>query len=107
MVKVTKTSMEGNDWADIAAEISTPRWSDTVMFRFVRTQGNIGEFVVRDFHAHIKETKAGKGVCMGIGNYTDEAKRFTQARLLDLVEKPALRNILSTLDSKIPKAAIR
>jgi hypothetical protein len=97
-VKITKTSMEGNDWADVLAEIDTPKWSDSVMFRFIRTQGNVGEFVLRDFQARIKETKAGKGVCMSVGVYSEEAKRFTQARLIDLVEKPRLQILLNNLD---------
>jgi tetratricopeptide (TPR) repeat protein len=102
-VKITKTTMEANDWADVIAEVNTAKWSDIVMFRFIRTQGNIGEFVVRDFQAHIKDVKAGKGICMSIGRYSDEARRFTQARLIDLVEKDQLQNILSSLDTLLQK----
>jgi hypothetical protein len=106
-VKITKTQMTNNDWADVEAEIDTPKWSDTVMFRFIRSTGNVGEYVLRDFHARIKEIKAGKGICMSVGNFSDEAKRFTQARLIDLVEKGHLESILASLDSKIPEAAIK
>jgi restriction endonuclease Mrr len=69
------------------------------MFRFIRTQGNVGEFIVRDFHAHIKEVKAGKGICMSVGRYSDEARRFTQARLIDLVEKEQLLTLLAELNN--------
>ena len=97
-VKITQTNVEGREWADILAEIDTVKWSDIIGFRFVRTQGNIGELVVRDFHAHLKDVKAGKGICFGIGAFTDEAKRFTEARLIELVEKTRLTDILAKVD---------
>jgi tetratricopeptide (TPR) repeat protein len=96
-VKITKTEMT-NDWADVAAEIDTPKWSDVVMFRFIRTQGAIGEFVLRDFQSHLKEIKAGKGICMGAGIFSDDAKLFTEARLIDLIEKERFLEILKSID---------
>jgi tetratricopeptide (TPR) repeat protein len=98
-VKITEITMERNDWADILADIDTPQWSDSVMFRFIRLQGAIGEMVVRDFHGHIKEVKAGKGICITVGNYTDEAKHFTEARLIDLVEKHKFLQVLNKIDT--------
>jgi len=99
-VKITNISVNKNEWADITAEIDTPKWSDLLMFRFIRTQGSIGELIVRDFHSHLKEVKAGKGVCITVGNFTEEAKRYTEARLIDLIEKERLQAILNSLDSK-------
>ena len=99
-VKITNISVHKNEWADILAEIDTPKWSDLIMFRFIRTQGSIGELIVRDFHSHLKDVKAGKGVCVTVGNFTEEAKRYTEARLIDLIEKEKLQAILNTLDAK-------
>jgi tetratricopeptide (TPR) repeat protein len=99
-VKISNISVNKNEWADITAEIDTPKWSDVIMFRFIRTQGSIGELIVRDFHSHLKEVKAGKGVCITVGNFTEEAKRYTEARLIDLIEKERLQAILNGLDSK-------
>ncbi|MDR0444408.1 MAG: tetratricopeptide repeat protein [Treponema sp.] len=99
-VKVTNISVNKNEWADILAEIDTPKWSDLIMFRFIRTQGSIGELIVRDFHSHLKEVKAGKGVCMTVGAFTEEARKYTEARLIDLIEKDRLQAILNGLDSK-------
>ena len=103
-VKITNISVNKSEWADILAEIDTPKWSDLIMFRFIRTQGSIGELIVRDFHSHLKEVKAGKGVCMTVGNFTEEAKRYTEARLIDLIEKERLQAVLNSLDTK-PTAA--
>jgi tetratricopeptide (TPR) repeat protein len=99
-VKITNISVQKNEWADILAEVNTPKWSDLIMFRFIRTQGSIGELIVRDFHSHLKEVKAGKGVCMTVGVYSEEAKRYTEARLIDLIEKDRLTAILNAVDAK-------
>ncbi|MCL2128445.1 MAG: tetratricopeptide repeat protein [Treponema sp.] len=99
-VKITNISVNKNEWADILAEVNTPKWSDSIMFRFIRTQGAIGELIVRDFHSHLKEVKAGKGICITVGTFTDEAKRYTEARLIDLIEKDRLTAILNNVDAK-------
>jgi len=99
-VKFINISVNKNEWADILAEMNTPKWSDTIMFRFIRTQGIVGELVVRDFHSHLKEVKAGKGICITVGNFNEEAKRYTEARLIDLIEKERLSVILNSVDAK-------
>jgi tetratricopeptide (TPR) repeat protein len=104
-VKITNISVNKSEWADLLAEVDTPKWSDLVMFRFIRTQGSIGELIVRDFHSHLKEVKAGKGICITVGNYTDEAKRYTEARLIDLIEKDRLSAMLNTVDAKAQTTA--
>ena len=99
-IKITNISVNKNEWADILAEVDTSKWSDLVMFRFIRTQGSIGELIVRDFHSHVKEVKAGKGICIAVGTFSEEAKRYTEARLIDLIEKEKLTAILNTVDAK-------
>ena len=99
-VKITNISVNKSDWADITAEVDTPKWSDFIMFRFIRSQGSIGELIVRDFHSHLKEIKAGKGICIAVGQFTEEAKRYTEARLIDLIEKEKLQAILNSVDTK-------
>jgi tetratricopeptide (TPR) repeat protein len=99
-IKITNISLNKNEWADLLAEVDTPKWSDLVMFRFIRTQGAIGELTVRDFHSHLKEVKAGKGICIAVGNFSEEAKRYTEARLIELIEKDKLNIILNTVDAK-------
>jgi predicted Zn-dependent protease len=103
-VKITNIAVNKNEWADILAEVDTPKWSDLIMFRFIRTQGAIGELIVRDFHSHLKEVKAGKGICITVGSFTEEAKRYTEARLIDLIEKDRLSAILNSVDAKTQAA---
>jgi tetratricopeptide (TPR) repeat protein len=104
-VKITNIAVNKNEWADILAEIDTSKWSDVVMFRFIRSQGSVGELIVRDFHSHLKEVKAGKGICITVGAFSDEAKRYTEARLIDLIEKEKLAVILNSVDSKAQAVA--
>jgi tetratricopeptide (TPR) repeat protein len=103
-VKITNIAVNKNEWADLVAEIDTPKWSDIIMFRFIRSQGAIGELIVRDFHSHLKEVKAGKGICMTVGTFKEEAKHYTEARLIDLIEKDRLSAILNTVDAKAASA---
>lgn len=100
-VKIIDISVQKNEYADILAEVETSKWEDLVQFRFVRTTGQIGELILREFHAKIKETKAGKGYCMTTGTFTDEAKKFVEARLIDLIEKDRLVKILNSVDSGV------
>ena len=102
-VKITNISVQKNEWTDILAEIDTPKWSDLVMFRFNRSQGSVGELIVRDFHSHIKEVKAGKGICITPGGFSEEAKRYTEARLIDLITKERLVSMLNTLEARAAK----
>ncbi|MDR2160128.1 MAG: tetratricopeptide repeat protein [Treponema sp.] len=104
-IKITNITVNKSEWADILTEVDTPKWSDVIMFRFIRTQGAVGELVVRDFHSHLKEVKAGKGICTTVGNFTDEAKRYTEARLIDLIEKDRLNAMLNSVNAKTPAAA--
>ncbi|CEM62504.1 tetratricopeptide repeat protein [Treponema phagedenis] len=82
---------------DIVAEIDTPKWADLVIFRFFRSQGAVGELILRDFYGRIKELKAGKGICMTAGTFTEEAGRFGEGRPVDLYDKKRLNKILNTL----------
>jgi HJR/Mrr/RecB family endonuclease len=103
-VKISNITVSKNDWADILTEVDTPKWSDVIMFRFIRTQGAVGELIVRDFHSQLKEVKAGKGICITVGTFTDEAKRYTEARLIDLIEKEKLSVMLNTVDARAAAA---
>jgi tetratricopeptide (TPR) repeat protein len=105
-VKITDISVQKNDFADILAEIETSKWQDVVLFRFIRSSGSIGELAVRDFHARVKDVKAGKGLCISGGVFTDEAKKFVEARLIDLIEKPQLMNLLHGIDARMRGAFV-
>jgi len=100
-VKIVDISINKNEWADILAEVETRKWQDVVLFRFIRTQGTVGELTLRDFHSRIKELKAGKGYCLTTGAFSEEAKKFVEARLIDLIEKERIGKILDSVDASV------
>jgi tetratricopeptide (TPR) repeat protein len=99
-VKITDISVFA-DYSDVVAEIDTPKWSDIVIFRFFRSQGAVGELLLRDFHGRIKDLKAGKGICLSAGMFTEESRRFTEGRPIDLYDKDRLNKILNAVDSGV------
>jgi tetratricopeptide (TPR) repeat protein len=98
-IKITDISVIRNEYADILADVETKKWQDVVMFRFIRSTGAVGELTLRDLYAKIKEMKAGKGYCITAGSFSDEARRFVEARLIDLIEKSGLIKVLNSIDN--------
>lgn len=96
-VKIEDINM-GSVYTDIVAFVSNPRWEDTQLFRFFRTNGSTGELYLRDFHGHMKDINSDRGYCITAGTFTDEARKFTEGRPIDLVEKPQLTKILKALE---------
>lgn len=88
--KLLNISINKNDYADILAEIHTKRWEDIVLFRFIRTTGTTGELLIRDFYTSCKDHKADRGFCITAGDFSDSAKQFVEARLIDLIDKKGI-----------------
>ncbi|MGP1587307.1 MAG: tetratricopeptide repeat protein [Treponemataceae bacterium] len=97
-VKITNINVT-SECAEILSEIDTDKWEDNVIFRFYRTTGSTGELFIRDFHAKIRDEKAGRGICFTAGTYTEEAKAFIDGRPIDLIEKTQLARLLSKVES--------
>jgi tetratricopeptide (TPR) repeat protein len=95
--KVADIQVRKGEYADILTEVETPSWADVVLYRFVRTTGQVGELMLRDMYGHIKEVKAGRGFCICAGTFSPGAKKFVEARFIDLIDKPVLLKQLSKL----------
>lgn len=93
-VKITDISSNRNEYVDILAEVSTAKWEDTVLFRFVRSNSAVGELVLRDLYSRTKEVHAGRGLCICAGNFSEGATAFVEARLIDLIDKEELDKLL-------------
>jgi tetratricopeptide (TPR) repeat protein len=93
--KLLNISFRQSEYVDIVAEVDTAKWSDIILFRFVRTTGTIGELMLRDLYAKLKEIKGGRGVCIAPATYSDGAKSFVEARIIDLIDKPSLIKLLA------------
>lgn len=96
-IKVTDISVQKGEYVDLLAEIKTKKWEDIVLFRFTRLDGQVGELFVRDLYARTKEVHAGRAFCCAPGSFSKEAKQFVEARLIDLVEKSQLMQLLQKI----------
>jgi restriction endonuclease Mrr len=99
-VKITDISMHKNEYADILTEISTPKWEDIVLFRFMRTTNQVGDIVLRELYAKLKEVRAGRGFCVTAGTFSESAQEFVEARLIDLVEKEQLLKQMKEVEKR-------
>ena len=96
-VKIQDVTVNKNEYADITCEVSTSKWEDLILFRFIRSNAQVGELFLRDMQARLKELRAGRGFCVTAGTFTQTAKQFVEARLIDLVEKDGLLKAMSSL----------
>lgn len=97
-VKVLDVQVQKAEYVDILTEVETASWEDVILFRFIRSTGQVGELVVREFNSRLKETRAGRGYCLTAGNYSDTAYKYVEARLIDLLDKPRLVETLNRID---------
>ncbi len=88
-----------NDNTEVLTEVETAKWEDTVIFRFYRTSGSIGELHIREFHGRIKDARAGHGICLTAGTFSEEAKKYIEGRPIDLVDKAELIKRLKKVDT--------
>jgi tetratricopeptide (TPR) repeat protein len=95
--KLVNITLNQSEYADILAEVHTKRWEDLVMFRFVRTNGVVGELIVRDFYTMCKENRADRGFCITAGEFTEGAKLFVEARLIDLIDKDEILKLFKRI----------
>ena len=98
-IKVLEIANQQNDYVDMTVDISSSKWEDIIIFRFMRSTGQVGELIVRDLYGKIKEMKAGRGICLSAGSFSSGAKNFVEARLIDLMEKEDLVKVLQKLEA--------
>jgi tetratricopeptide (TPR) repeat protein len=96
-VKVSDVSQRGADYADVVAEVATRKWEESVLFRFLRSTGDVGDLLLRDLNERLKDLHASRGVCFTAGKYNEGARAFVEARLIDLCDKGDLLKLLHTL----------
>ena len=88
------------DVAEIQTEIETAKWEDSVVFRFYRSTGSVGELYVRDFHGRLRDLKAGRGICITAGSFSADATKYVEGRPIDLVDKANLLKIFTKLGKR-------
>jgi tetratricopeptide (TPR) repeat protein len=95
--KLVDIQIVKNEYIDIQAEVNTPKWEDVVLFRFLRSEGVVGELTVRELYLRCRDLRAGRGLCFAVGEYSKSAEEFVEARLVDLIDKEGLLKIFDKL----------
>ncbi len=82
---------------EVKVEISNTSSLDVVIFTFIRSTGVTGDLTIRGLYNRIKEHKLNRAVCVTAGVFSDTAKQFVESRIIELVEKERLNDILNKL----------
>jgi len=98
--KVIDITIIKNQYTDILAEVNTKKWEDLILFRFIRSTGTVGELVLRELYSRCKELRSGRAFCIHAGDFSDGAKQFVEARLIDLIPKKDLIRLFERLSLK-------
>ncbi|MGL1891155.1 MAG: tetratricopeptide repeat protein [Spirochaetaceae bacterium] len=98
-IKIIDIVQGSSDFVEIIAEVKNRKWEDIILFKFMRTEGDIGELVIRELYARLKDTRAGRGFCFTCGSFSEGAQSFVEARLIDLIDKPKLLKFLNKVDN--------
>lgn len=97
-VKITDIVQGSSDFVEIVAEIKNRKWEDIIIFKFMRSERDVGELIIRELYARLRDTRAGRGFCFTVGSYSEGAHSFVEARLIDLIDKPKLLKYLQKID---------
>lgn len=100
-ISIRDMAITQNQYLDIVCEVDTKKWSDNVIFRFIRSGGKVSDLILRELYAKMKEESAGRALCMTVGVFSEEAKSFVDARLIDLIEKPVLEKLLKKVELEV------
>ena len=98
LVKIQDISVQPDN-VEILLNVDSNKWEDTEIFRFYRTTGAVGELYVRDFQAKVSDTKADRGICFTAGIFSEEARKYSEGRPIDLVQKDGLIKLLKKVDA--------
>ena len=98
-VNIVDVSFDNAEYVDIVAEVRAQKWEDLILFRYVRTDGMVGQMMVRDLYEQIKELHAGRGFCFSAGGFTEGAEQWVEARLIDLISKDKLIQYLNKVET--------
>lgn len=86
-----------NYYIDILCGVVTPKIQQRVFLRLMRTEGSAGDLFIREFYTQFQELHADKGIILSAGNFTPEAKDFVGSRLITLIERPQLIEMLKSI----------
>ena len=94
-----KTSTEGS--LEILTEVTSGNFIEHNLFVFLRSSTVVGDMTIRNHYANLKEQKADKGICVTAGTFSESAKAFVESRMIKIIEKEELVELLNKISSSI------
>lgn len=88
---------------EINIEIASNKFITLYFFIFFRSTSSIGELEVRNIYNMLREKKIDKGICVTAGSFSETAKNFSESRMLEVVEKKQLVDILNKIGEALNK----
>ncbi len=95
------TRAEGS--LEILAEVSSGNFIELNLFVFLRSATTIGDMAIREHYNTLKEKKADKGICITAGNFSDSVKSFVESRMMKLIERDQLVDVLENINNELKK----
>jgi tetratricopeptide (TPR) repeat protein len=93
------TSSEGS--LEILTEVTSGNFLEQHLFVFLRSATTIGDVTIREHYNTLKEKKADKGICVTAGSFSESVKQFIESRMIKLIEREQLIDILDSINREI------
>ena len=98
-VIIIRTQVNPDSTVELFTQAVYRDMATTILFKFFRSNSNIGQFAIREFYEKVKETKAKLGVCFTTSGYTEDAIAYSKGRVIELYDRKDLIKLLSKMDS--------
>ncbi len=96
-ISFNKINTTNDGCLEVFAEIAGGKFSELYFFTFVRSTTTVGELTMRTVYAKQKELKADRAICVTAGDFSPPAREFVESRMLELIEKSRLNEILTEI----------
>lgn len=96
-INFLESQMKEQGTLEMLVELTSGNFIETYFFVFIRSTGLVGDMILRDMYNTLKDKRADKGICVTAGGFTDAAKDFVESRMLKIVERDKLTEILNKI----------
>ncbi|OHD23199.1 MAG: hypothetical protein A2086_13180 [Spirochaetes bacterium GWD1_27_9] len=93
-IKFVNIQMNQDNTLEVYVEVSNRSFVEQMYFNFMRSTTTVGDLLMRNIYNKLREQKIDRGICITAGNFSETAKQFVESRMIELVEKNQLIDIL-------------
>lgn len=100
-IKFLNIKLNTDNTLEMYVEISSGNFIEQVYFCFMRSTTTVGDLILRNLYNQLREQKIDRGICITAGNFSPTAKNFVESRMIELIEKNQLIDILQSISSML------